>query len=213
MGIKPTLPPGIYGITAAAFSNGRSNEVVVREMIAGGCKVIQYRAKGSDISNRRKLEECRVIRDLTREAEVMFIINDHPDIACLVDADGVHVGQDDLPVNAVRSLIGQEKIIGLSTHNPEQARQAVALGADYIGVGPVFATHTKADVGPVAGLDYVSYVAQHIALPFAAIGGIKIDNIQQVVAKGAKTVCLLTEIVGAADIRGMVAALNQLVMG
>ena len=213
MGTKPTLPPGVYGITAAEFSLGRSNEFVVGEMIAGGSRVIQYRAKNADISNRRKLEECRVIRRLTREAGVLFIINDHPDIAYLVDADGVHVGQDDLPVAAVRSLIGNDKIIGLSTHNPEQAREAIALGVDYIGVGPVFATQTKTDVGPVAGLDYVSYVAQHISLPFAAIGGIKTENIRQVVAKGAKTLCLLTEIVGAANIRETVAALNRLVIG
>ena len=177
-------------------------------MIAGGIGIIQYRAKGPGISQRRILDECRRIRDLTREAGVVFIVNDHADIARLVDADGVHVGQDDLPVSAVRALIGENKLIGLSTHSPEQAKSALEQGADYIGVGPVYATRTKSDACDPVGLAYVDHAARHVPLPFVAIGGIKSQNIEEVVTHGAKTVCLVSEIVGAADIAATVRQLN-----
>jgi len=206
---KPVLPSGVYGITAEEFARGRSNEQVVRAMIAGGIRIIQYRAKGPGVSQRRILEECYRIRDLTGEAGVLFIINDHADIAILTDADGVHVGQDDLPVAEVRSLIGEDKLIGLSTHSPDQAKRALDQGADYIGVGPVYATRTKSDACDPVGLSFVSYVAQHIALPFTAIGGIKCHNIQEVAAHGAKSICLVSEIAGATDIVATVRQLNE----
>ena len=197
---KPAFPVGVYGITAEKFSAGRSNIEVVQQMIAGGIHIIQYREKRPYKSFAEMLEECRAIRHLTREAGVLFIINDYPDIAQLVDADGVHVGQDDFPVVEVRRLIGPHKLIGLSTHNPDQAAAAVLSGADYIGVGPIFSTQTKDDVCAPVGLGYLDHVARTCPLPFVAIGGIKEHNLGQVLAQGAKTVCLVTEIVGAADI-------------
>jgi thiamine-phosphate pyrophosphorylase len=198
--LKPTLPAGIYGITAERYSCGRGNIEVVKAMIAGGIGIIQYREKRPAKSFAAMLAECREIRRITREAGVLFIVNDYCDIARLVDADGVHVGQDDLPVAAVRELIGPDKIIGLSTHSPEQAAEAVSAGADYIGVGPIFATATKDDVCAPVGLGYLEHVVQTCPLPFVAIGGIKEHNIDQVIRRGAKTVCLVTEIVGAGDI-------------
>ena len=197
---KPTLPPGIYGITAEKYSRGRGNIEVVKAMIAGGIGIIQYREKRPAKSFAAMLEECREIREITREAGVLFIVNDYCDIARLVDADGVHVGQDDLPVAAVRELIGPGKIIGLSTHSPEQAADAVSAGADYIGVGPIFATATKDDICAPVGLEYLEHVVRTCPLPFVAIGGIKEHNIDKVISRGAKTVCLVTEIVGAEDI-------------
>lgn len=194
------LPTGIYGITAEKFSCGRSNLDVAKAMIKGGIKVIQYREKRHLKDYRQILKECRQMRKLTREHGVHFIVNDFVDIALLVDADGVHVGQEDLPVAAVRSLLGPEKIIGLSTHSPEQARQAELDGADYIGVGPLFTTTTKEDVCATVGLQYLEHVVNHTALPFVAIGGIKEHNITDVIDRGAQTVCLVTEIVGSADI-------------
>lgn len=202
------LPRGIYGITAEKFSSGRSNVEVVRRMIDGGIKIVQYREKRPRKSHRTMLEECLRIRALTREHGVRFIVNDYVDIALLSDADGVHIGQDDLPLPAVRRLVGEEKIIGLSTHSPEQAREAVALGADYIGVGPIFSTRTKADVCDPVGLEYLEFAVDRISIPFVAIGGIKTGNIDQVVSRGAKTVCLVTEIVGARDITAMARSLN-----
>ena len=198
--ISPLFPRGIYGITAEKYSRGRSNVEVVQAMIAGGIKIIQYREKRPAKSFAAMLAECLEIRRLTRAAGVLFLINDFSDIARLVDADGVHIGQDDLPVAAVRELIGSGKIIGLSTHTPEQAAAAIRAGADYIGVGPIFATTTKDDVCAPVGPQYLEYVLQNCPLPCVAIGGIKEHNIDQVISRGAKTVCLVTEIVGAEDI-------------
>ncbi len=198
--VKPAFPAGIYGITAEKFSVGRSNIEVARRMIEGGIRIIQYREKRPQKSFAQMLEECRAIRALTREAGVLFVINDYPDLALLVDADGVHVGQDDFPVPEVRRLIGPNKLIGLSTHGPEQAAAAVEAGADYIGVGPIFTTQTKEDVCAPVGLGYLDHVVRTCPLPFVAIGGIKEHNIGEVMALGAKTICLVTEIVGAEDI-------------
>ena len=185
---KPAFPVGVYGITAEKFSAGRNNIEVVQQMIAGGIHIIQYREKRPLKSFGEMLEECRAIRHLTREAGVLFIINDYPDIA------------HDFPVAEVRHLIGPHKLIGLSTHNPDQAAAAVRSGADYIGVGPIFSTQTKEDVCAPVGLGYLDHVVRTCPLPFVAIGGIKEHNLGQVLARGAKTVCLVTEIVGAADI-------------
>lgn len=201
--IKSILPFGIYGMTARKFSRGRSNIDVVQQMIAGGVKIIQYREKRPHTSHRVMLDECRQLRTLTREHGVLFIVNDHVDIAMLTDADGVHVGQDDLPVDQVRKLVGSDKIIGLSTHSPQQAQKAMDVGADYIGVGPIFSTRTKADVCDPVGLEYLAYAAKNVTIPFVAIGGIKTHNIEQVSRLGAKTICLVTEIVGADDIVAM----------
>jgi thiamine-phosphate pyrophosphorylase len=205
---KTTLPTGIYGITAEKFSMGRDNVTVVRQMIAGGVTAVQYREKHDAKHFRAMLEECRAIRQLTREHGVLFIVNDYVELAMLAEADGVHVGQDDLPVAAVREWVG-DKIIGLSTHNPEQAQAALKAGVDYIGAGPIFATQTKTDVCDPVGLDYLAYATRNISLPVAAIGGIKLHNIDQVLSAGARTVCLVSEIVGAQDIAGMVRQLTE----
>jgi thiamine-phosphate pyrophosphorylase len=203
------LPAGLYGITAEKFSNGRTNIEVVEQMIKGGIKIIQYREKRPSKSYNTILEECRQIRALTRAAGVTFIVNDYVDVALLVDADGVHVGQDDLPVGEVKKLLGREKIVGLSTHSPKQAEEAVRAGADYIGVGPIFATRTKDDVCDPVGFTYLDWVVENISLPFVAIGGIKLNNIDQIVLRGVKTICLVTEIVGATDIVARVDELHM----
>lgn len=207
--MNTTLPPGIYGITAETFSHGRTNIEVAKAMIAGGVKVLQYREKRHKKNYCDIYRECQEIREITRKHGVLFIVNDFVDIALLVDADGVHIGQEDLPVADARKLLGPEKIIGLSTHSPEQAEAAVAAGADYIGVGPIYATATKEDVCAPVGLSYLEYVAGNLDIPFVAIGGIKEHNIQEVAAKGAKTICLVTEIVGAEDIAAMVQKLEK----
>jgi thiamine-phosphate pyrophosphorylase len=127
-----------------------------------------------------------------------------------VASDGVHVGQDDLPVEKVRDLVGIKMIIGLSTHSPEQADKAVATGvADYIGVGPLFQTFTKKDVISAVGLDFLDYVVAHHKVPFVAIGGIKENNVLDVVRHGAKCVSLVTEIVGAVDIGVKIRAVRE----
>lgn len=200
--VREVFQNSIYGITAEEYSRGRSNAEVVKEMIGAGIKIIQYREK--DKTMLAKYRECLDLRRITKEAGVLFIVNDHVDLALLVGADGVHVGQDDLPVEAVRRLAGPDMIIGLSTHSPEQAKAALKMEVDYIGVGPIFPTNTKKDVCAPVGLEYLEYVVQNIPLPFVAIGGIKEHNIQEVRKRGAACICLVTEIVGAIDIKAKV---------
>lgn len=206
---KCTLPQGIYGITGERFSKGRTNIEVVEAMIAGGVTTVQYREKRHQKNYRDILDECYRIREITRDNNVLFIVNDYVDVAMLVDADGVHVGQEDLSVEAVRKLVGPHKIIGLSTHSPEQAMQAAECGADYIGVGPIYATQTKEDVCAPVGLEYLEYVVKNCTMPFVAIGGIKEYNINEVTKRGAKTICLVTEIVGSDNIRETVESLRS----
>ena len=199
---------GIYGLTAEKFSLGRSNPDVVRAMLDAGVRIVQYREKTKKMG--AKYEECLLLRAMTRKAGAAFIVNDDIDLALLVDADGVHVGQEDLPVAAVRSLVGEGRAIGLSTHSPEQARAAVAAGADYIGVGPIYATQTKDDVCAPVGLSYLDFVVREIDLPFVAIGGIKERNLAEVAGRGARCPALVTEIVGVPDMRTKVAALQRI---
>ncbi len=131
--------------------------------------------------------ECEKIRKITADAHVPFIINDFLDIAMITGADGVHMGQTDLPMPAVKQL-APHLLAGCSTHSPAQAVQAKADGADYIGVGPLFATRTKEDVCDPVGLDYLEHVATHVDIPFVAIGGIKRHNLAQVVSRGQNRV-------------------------
>ena len=204
--MKNFLAGGIYAILSEEHSLGRSNPEVAGKLLESGVRVIQYREK--DKKAGAMLEDCLAIRDMTRRAGATFIVNDHVDLAILADADGVHLGQEDLPPHAVRRLLGPEKIIGLSTHGPSQARAAQSSGAvDYIGVGPIFATATKKDVCEPVGLEYLRYVMEKIELPFVAIGGIKEHNVAQVRECGARTICMVTEIVGAEDIPARVRSL------
>ncbi|WP_272700116.1 thiamine phosphate synthase [Desulfovibrio sp. Fe33] len=201
------LDTDIYCLTAEKFSLGRSNVEVVREMLDAGIKLVQYREKEKKAG--AKLDECRAIREMTREAGAAFIVNDDIDIAILVGADGVHVGQEDIPVEDVRRLVGEDMAIGLSTHSPEQALDAIRRGADYIGVGPVFRTFTKDDVVDPVGFEYLDHVVANHDIPFVAIGGIKEHNIGEVVRRGARCVALVTEIVGEKNIKAKITALRS----
>lgn len=207
-GLSGLLSADLYGITAEEYSIGRSNLEVVDQMIKAGIKVIQYREKEKKM--REKYQECLRLREMAKEAGVTFIINDHVDLAVLVGADGVHVGQDDLPVGRIRELAGEDMLIGLSTHSPAQARAAVEMGVDYIGVGPIFATQTKKDVCAPVGFEYLEYVVKNINIPFVAIGGIKEHNIAEVSRRGAKCIAMVTEIVGANDIEAKIRSVRTL---
>lgn len=202
------IPEGIYGITGDNFAHGKSNFECVKAMIEGGIKIIQYRDKTKSI--KEKVKEAREIRELCKRNGVVFIVNDHVDIAILVDADGVHIGQDDMDPSDVRKLIGDNKIIGLSTHSEEQGMKAyLNPDVDYIGVGPIFPTTTK-DTAPV-GLGYLEYAVKNLHLPFTAIGGIKEHNLHEIISRGAKNVCLVSDIVGADNITEKVKELQKLI--
>ena len=198
----------IYAITDSNLSLGRPVDVVVGALLDAGVTMIQYREKRKHAGE--MLRECEILRKMTRDAGAFFIVNDHVDIAMLVKADGVHVGQEDLPVGRVRELVGEDCVIGLSTHSPEQVAGAIRDGADYIGVGPLFATRTKEDVTAPVGLEYLEYVAKNHTIPFAAIGGIKRHNIADVVRHGAYCCCLVSELVGTEDIKGRVAEVRKI---
>lgn len=210
----PIILPGetdIYALTDSRLSGGRSIEYVASRLLAGGVKILQYREK--KLSASQMLEECRLLRKMTEKHNACFIVNDHVDIAMLVNADGVHIGQDDLPVREVRKLVGGNMIIGVSTHSPAQARKALEDGADYIGVGPIFETRTKEDVVDPVGFEYLDYVANFIDLPFVAIGGIKAGNIYNVATHGARCCALVSELVGAEDIEAKVREVRQAMAG
>lgn len=207
---KKTLPSGLYALTSEPHSLGRSNIEVAKEILDAGVKILQYREKNKKV--KQMYEECLILRKMTHEAGALFIVNDYLDVAVAVNADGVHVGQEDLPVNWVRKIVGPSRIIGVSTHSPEQAHKAVADGADYIGVGPIYATQTKTDVCAPVGLEYLRYVVQNINLPFVAIGGIKEHNLAEVLQNGAQTAALVTEIVGSPDIRKTIDKLSKIIL-
>lgn len=192
---KFDLPIGVYAITDSKSGKNKEFLEYCEDLLKGGAKIIQYREKKRDL--KLLLEEAKALRELTLKYNATFIVNDYLDIALLSEADGIHIGQDDLPIKDVRKILGENKIIGISTHNPQEAQQAIIDGADYIGVGPIFYTETKEDVCAPVTLEYLDFVNKNIKLPYVAIGGIKENNIDKVLAMGAKSICLVSELVGA----------------
>ncbi|WP_017728309.1 thiamine phosphate synthase [Halalkalibacterium ligniniphilum] len=189
----------LYAITGEEFHPNRDLVEVMEEAILGGVDIIQLRDKKS--KKRDVLKKARALRELTKKHDVTFIVNDHIDIALAVDADGIHLGQDDLPLKEARAIMGPEKIIGISTHRIEEAREAEVGGADYIGVGPIFPTNSKEDVVDPVTTSYIQQVAGEISIPFVAIGGIKLHNVERVLDAGASRICMISEIVGAEKVR------------
>lgn len=167
---------------------------VVEAALQGGVTLVQYRDKHTDDCIRIQLAQD--LKDLCHRYGALFLVNDRVDLAVAVDADGVHLGQTDLPIEVARRLLGGDRIIGRSTTNPEEMQRAIAEGADYIGVGPVFSTPTKPDKA-AAGLDYVRYAAKHSTVPWYAIGGINTENLNQVLQAGAERVAVVRSILEA----------------
>lgn len=186
----------LYVITAEQYHHGRSLIEVMEQALAGGAQMLQLRNKTGTYDE--VLQQAKALRILTRRYNVPLIINDNPYIAIEADADGVHLGQEDMPIAAARELLGAKRIIGISTHSLEQALAAERGGADYIGVGPVFPTNTKPGRAPVT-TSYVSEAARHVTIPFVAIGGIGLDNVDAVLAAGATRICAVSAIVGSDD--------------
>jgi thiamine-phosphate pyrophosphorylase len=200
----------IYCITDSRQSLGRSTVDVVRHMLEAEIRVIQYREKDKDAGV--MLEECQAIRELTRKAGCCFIVNDHVDIALLCEADGVHVGQEDLPLAAVRKLVGKQRIVGVSTHRWSEAEVAIRGGADYIGVGPIFATATKTTTPPV-GFAYLEEVASMVNIPTVTIGGINEKTLHEVRRRGARCCAIVSAITLAPDIPIKIRELRAIMRG
>jgi len=200
----------LYIITDEVLAKGRSHAEIARAAIAGGADVIQLRDKSA--SSRKLYETAKVIRELTRQAHIPFIVNDRLDIALACDADGLHVGQEDLPAPLARRLLGPDRILGVSATTLEQALQAERDGADYLGVGPVFeARGTKPDAGEPLGLDLVRSVHRHCQKPIVAIGGINHENVGRVIKAGADAAAVISAVVAAEDIEEAVRSLRKAV--
>jgi thiamine-phosphate pyrophosphorylase len=182
----------------------------VRAALAGGVAIVQLREK--EMPERRLLQVARRVRVWTRETGALFIMNDRADVAVAADADGVHVGQDELPVKEARAIVGPRRLVGVSTHTIEQARQAVLDGADYLGVGPVFPSATKS-FDSLAGLEFVRQVAAEISLPWFAIGGINAENVAAVVEAGAQRIAVSQAVLSAEDPAAAARALGDLLGG
>ena len=196
----------LYLVTDAGLSQGRTHAEVVEAAIRGGVTVVQYREKSAP--TRRMIEEAREIRQLCRAAGVPFIVNDRVDVALAVDADGVHVGQDDMPAAVARRLIGKGRILGVSAGSVEEARKAVVDGADYIGASPVFATPTKPDAPQAMGIEGLRKLARAVGIPVVAIGGMNADNAASITEAGAAGVAVISAIVAAPDVEAAARAIR-----
>ena len=212
--MKPLSDCRLYAFVDTAWLHGRAPELVAQQLCDGGADLIQLRAKKSSPDEIRQMAEK--ILPITRRANVGLVINDHPDIAHETGAEICHLGQEDFfdpghtHVSELRSP-DFELRIGLSTHSPEQARRVLAAGPDYIAVGPVYATGTKPTAKPVT-LDYVRWAAapqSGVDIPWFAIGGINLENLGDVLAAGAKRVCVVSAILNAPDVAGACAEFRE----
>jgi len=188
----------VYLVTQESRSRDRTTPAVVRAAVDGGVGVIQLREK--DRSARRRYELGREVRAITREAGVPLIVNDRVDLAQALDADGVHLGDDDLPVDVARDILGEDAIIGRSVSFVDDARAAEEAGADYLGVGAVYATGSKDDIPDdeyAVGPERVEAIAEAVSIPIVGIGGVTPDNAAPVVAAGADGVAVITAITDA----------------
>lgn len=202
---------GLYAFIDAEYVGMDGVGNAVAGLLSGGARIVQLRAK--DAAAKDILSSARVIREAATRSGALFIVNDRADIAMIAGADGVHLGQDDLPVEEARGLLGPEGIIGLSTHGVKEAVEAEALGADYISLGPIFPTRTKKDARAPRGLQLLSEVRSAVRLPIVAIGGITRENMADVFKAGADSVAIISGILTERDIRSTVASIVSMIEG
>jgi thiamine-phosphate pyrophosphorylase len=199
---------GFYFIT----DSGLTRKDIIKDSgdaIAGGTRIIQYREKSA--STGLMYETAITLKELCRD--VLLIINDRIDIARAVGADGVHLGQDDMPYGIARKLLGKEKIIGITVHDLNEAVEAERAGADYLGVSPVFPTATKEDAGSPCGISLVKEIKYSCNIPIAAIGGITLDNAKSVINAGADAICAISATVASENVKNAVENFQGLFKG
>ena len=194
----------LYTFVDTAYLRGRNVAEVAKQLCDGGSDIIQLRAKKESLDELQRMAES--ILPITRAAGIPLVINDHPDLAHGLGAEFVHLGQEDFfdagfTHRSHLSPLASHLKLGLSSHAPEQAQRAVAAGADYIAIGPVFATGTKPGRPPVT-LEYVRWAAAHVRIPWFAIGGITLQNVDSVLDAGAQRICIVSAILNAEDIAG-----------
>lgn len=194
-------------ITDPKLAPGRDHVAIAAAALAGGADMVQLRDKAGDL--RELLPQARAIQALCRSRAAIFIVNDRLDLALAAGADGVHLGQEDLPAEAARRLLPPGRILGVSTHTREQAEAARLAGADYIGFGPMFPTGTKDTGYPPRGLEGLRVIRAAVPLPILAIGGITLDTVEGVITAGATAPAVISAIVAAPDIAGAAAAFRE----
>jgi thiamine-phosphate pyrophosphorylase len=192
--MKPLADCRLYTFVDTAWLHGRAPEFIAQQLCDGGADLIQLRAKNSSLDEIRRM--AGAVLPVTRRANVGLVVNDHLEIAREVGADFCHLGQEDILGLRIADC-GLR--IGLSTHSPEQAKRALAAGADYLAVGPVYATGTKPTAKPVT-LEYVRWAAANVNIPWFAIGGVSLENLGDVLAAGAKRICVVSAILNAKDV-------------
>lgn len=198
----------LYPVTSEIHSKGRSDEEVVTAICEGGAQVVQFRDK---ISNKRRFyEKAKRIREITRRYNTLLIINDYIDVAMAVEADGVHLGQDDFPISEALRL-APHLIIGASTHNRDEIIRAQMEGADYINIGPIFETKTREGHSTFLGIEGFNELKNYAKVPFSVMGGIKSRHIPDLIRNGARIIAMVTEITEADDIRERVMSLRRLI--
>ncbi|HEV2233455.1 MAG TPA: thiamine phosphate synthase [Terriglobia bacterium] len=190
--------PRLYAIIDPVQTGQHSPAAVTEVLLAAGVRLIQYRDKRA--TSHELLQTCRQIADLVREAQGVFIVNDRADVARAVDADGVHLGQDDLPVELARRVLSAGKWVGCSTHILAQVIEAENSSADYIAFGPVFPTHSKENPDPVVGVEGLRKARQATRKPLVAIGGISAENARAAIEAGADSVAVISDLLKAPDI-------------
>ena len=188
---------GLYFITDSKLTKKTVLEDV-KSAIKAGVKLIQYREK--DASTKQMIEEAKEIIKLCGNSDVLFLVNDRVDVALAADADGIHIGQDDMHYDIARQLLGKNRIIGVTAHNVEEAAAAEKMVADYVGLSPIFETITKSDAGKACGPSMISKVKENIKIPLVAIGGINESNIDEVLGGGAKNIAIISAIIGKDDV-------------
>ena len=190
------LLPRLYVILDAGLTRGPV-QGIARELMSVGVRLLQYRAK--TVPAREMVEAARGLASIARENGAVFFVNDRPDVAYLAGADGVHVGQDDLNVEQARAIVGEQRWVGVSTHSVEQFEEAAGTSADYIAIGPIYATTSKANPDPVVGTELIRRVRPLTKKPIVAIGGIRLERAAEVIEAGADSVAVIRDIVGDAD--------------
>lgn len=187
----------LYVITDRKAAGQRPLTEVVEAAIAGGATIVQMREKTA--TTREMIELGRALHEITRGAGVPLIVNDRMDVTLALDAEGVHVGQEDMPAPLARCLIGPDRILGVSAGTAEEARQAERDGADYLGVGDIYGTPSKAEAGMPIGVEGLAEIAEAVSIPVIGIGGITADNAMAVIKAGAAGVAVISAVVSAAD--------------
>ncbi|MCX8065514.1 MAG: thiamine phosphate synthase [Candidatus Hydrogenedentes bacterium] len=199
----------LYVVITEKMCKGRPSTLVLEECLKAGVKIVQFREKEGE--DKEKFYKAKMFREITNSYGALLIIDDRIDIALMVNADGVHLGQKDLPISEARR-IAPELIIGASTHSVEQAIKAQEEGASYVNIGPLFPTQTKTGTAEPLGVDAIERTKPYLKVPFTCMGGIKLQNIEEVLKRGARHIAVVTAVTEADDIQGAVKSLREIIL-